>query len=71
MSAVATNLFLGGWHGPFLPPEYGDVKIPLDEAADLAHVETVDLDRATRRVVPRPHVVGKRGVEGSTQQVCM
>jgi NADH-quinone oxidoreductase subunit H len=23
MSAVATNLFLGGWHGPFLPPEYG------------------------------------------------
>jgi NADH-quinone oxidoreductase subunit H len=23
VSAVATNLFLGGWHGPFLPPEYG------------------------------------------------
>jgi NADH-quinone oxidoreductase subunit H len=23
MSAVATDLFLGGWHGPFLPPEYG------------------------------------------------
>ena len=23
VSAVATNLFLGGWHGPFLPVEYG------------------------------------------------
>ena len=23
VSAVAANLFLGGWHGPFLPPEYG------------------------------------------------
>jgi NADH-quinone oxidoreductase subunit H len=23
VSAVATNLYLGGWHGPFLPSEYG------------------------------------------------
>ena len=23
VSAVAVNLFLGGWHGPFIPPEYG------------------------------------------------
>jgi NADH-quinone oxidoreductase subunit H len=23
VSAVATNLFLGGWHGPFIPAEYG------------------------------------------------
>ncbi len=23
VSAVAVNLYLGGWHGPFLPPEYG------------------------------------------------
>jgi NADH-quinone oxidoreductase subunit H len=23
VSAVATNLYLGGWHGPFIPPEYG------------------------------------------------
>ena len=23
VSAVAVNLFLGGWHGPFLPPEFG------------------------------------------------
>jgi NADH-quinone oxidoreductase subunit H len=23
MSGVATTLYLGGWHGPFLPPEYG------------------------------------------------
>jgi NADH-quinone oxidoreductase subunit H len=22
-AAVATDLYLGGWHGPFLPPEYG------------------------------------------------
>jgi NADH-quinone oxidoreductase subunit H len=25
VSAVAVHLFLGGWHGPFLPPEYGAV----------------------------------------------
>ena len=23
VSAVATNLYLGGWHGPFIPAEYG------------------------------------------------
>ncbi|MBM3778476.1 MAG: NADH-quinone oxidoreductase subunit H, partial [Acidimicrobiia bacterium] len=23
VSAVATSLFLGGWHGPFIPPAYG------------------------------------------------
>ena len=23
VSAVATNLYLGGWHGPFIPPGYG------------------------------------------------
>jgi NADH-quinone oxidoreductase subunit H len=23
VAAVATNLYLGGWHGPFIPPEYG------------------------------------------------
>jgi NADH-quinone oxidoreductase subunit H len=23
VSAVATTVFLGGWHGPFLPPEFG------------------------------------------------
>ena len=23
VSAVAANLYLGGWHGPFIPPEYG------------------------------------------------
>lgn len=23
VSAVATNLFLGGWHGPLLPPQFG------------------------------------------------
>jgi NADH-quinone oxidoreductase subunit H len=23
MSAVAADMYLGGWHGPFLPPEYG------------------------------------------------
>jgi NADH-quinone oxidoreductase subunit H len=23
MAGVATTLYLGGWHGPFLPPEYG------------------------------------------------
>jgi NADH-quinone oxidoreductase subunit H len=23
VSAVATNMFLGGWHGPFIPEAYG------------------------------------------------
>jgi NADH-quinone oxidoreductase subunit H len=23
VSAVAVNLYLGGWHGPFIPPAYG------------------------------------------------
>lgn len=23
VSAVATNLYLGGWHGPFIPPQFG------------------------------------------------
>jgi NADH-quinone oxidoreductase subunit H len=23
VSAVATNLYLGGWHGPFIPAAYG------------------------------------------------
>jgi NADH-quinone oxidoreductase subunit H len=23
VSAVATNLYLGGWHGPFIPEQYG------------------------------------------------
>ena len=28
VSAVATNLFLGGWHGPFLPESYGLDLVP-------------------------------------------
>jgi NADH-quinone oxidoreductase subunit H len=35
VSAVATNLFLGGWHGPFLPPEYGWIWFLIKVAAIL------------------------------------
>jgi NADH-quinone oxidoreductase subunit H len=35
MSAVATDLYLGGWHGPFLPPEYGWIWFLLKVAAIL------------------------------------
>ncbi|MGE0814267.1 MAG: NADH-quinone oxidoreductase subunit NuoH [Vicinamibacterales bacterium] len=35
VSAVAVNLFLGGWHGPFLPPEYGWVWFLLKTAVLL------------------------------------
>ena len=35
VSAVATNLFLGGWHGPFLPAEYGWIWFLLKLAALL------------------------------------
>jgi NADH-quinone oxidoreductase subunit H len=35
VSAVAVNLFLGGWHGPFLPPEYGWIWFLVKTAALL------------------------------------
>ena len=35
VSAVAANLFLGGWHGPFLPPEYGWIWFLIKVAAIL------------------------------------
>ena len=28
---MATNLFLGGWHGPFLPPDAGRGALPPPE----------------------------------------
>jgi NADH-quinone oxidoreductase subunit H len=35
VSAVATNLFLGGWHGPFLPESFGWIWFLLKVAALL------------------------------------
>jgi NADH-quinone oxidoreductase subunit H len=35
VSAVAVNLFLGGWHGPLLPPEYGWIWFLLKTAVLL------------------------------------
>jgi NADH-quinone oxidoreductase subunit H len=35
VSAVATNLFLGGWNGPFLPPAYGWIWFLIKTAALL------------------------------------
>jgi NADH-quinone oxidoreductase subunit H len=35
VSAVATNLFLGGWNGPFLPPELGWIWFLIKVAALL------------------------------------
>ncbi len=35
MAAVATDLYLGGWHGPFLPAEYGWLWFLLKVAAIL------------------------------------
>jgi NADH-quinone oxidoreductase subunit H len=35
MSAVATDMYLGGWHGPFLPPEYGWIWFLLKVGAIL------------------------------------
>ncbi|MET0167483.1 MAG: complex I subunit 1 family protein, partial [Vicinamibacterales bacterium] len=35
MAAVATNLYLGGWHGPFLPVEYGWIWFLLKVGAIL------------------------------------
>jgi NADH-quinone oxidoreductase subunit H len=35
VSAVAADLFLGGWHGPFIPPEYGWMWFLIKVAAIL------------------------------------
>ena len=35
VSAVATNMFLGGWHGPFIPVEYGWIWFVIKLAALL------------------------------------
>ena len=35
VSAVAADLFLGGWHGPFIPPEYGWIWFLIKVAAIL------------------------------------
>jgi NADH-quinone oxidoreductase subunit H len=35
VSAVAVNLYLGGWHGPFIPPEYGWIWFVLKVAVLL------------------------------------
>jgi NADH-quinone oxidoreductase subunit H len=35
VSAVAVNLYLGGWHGPFIPPEYGWIWFIIKLAALL------------------------------------
>ena len=52
VSAVATNLFLGGWHGPFLPPEYGWIWF-LIKLAVLLFVLSLDaLDAAALPLRP-------------------
>ncbi len=44
VSAVATDLFLGGWHGPFLPESLGWILVPLEGcgAPVLLHLDAVD-----------------------------
>ena len=44
VSAVATDLFLGGWHGPFLPASLGWIwfLVKIVGAAVLLHLDAVD-----------------------------
>ena len=44
VSAVATDLFLGGWHGPFLPDWLGVDLVPAQglRAAVLLHLDALD-----------------------------
>ena len=44
VSAVATDLFLGGWHGPFLPEWLGWIwfLVKVVRAAVLLHLDAVD-----------------------------
>ena len=46
MSAVAADLYLGGWHGPFLPPEYGWIWFLLKVGALLFAYIWMRLDGA-------------------------
>ena len=51
VSAVATDLFLGGWHGPFLPESLGWIWFLLKVAALLGPVGA-NAPRKTAIVVP-------------------
>ena len=46
VSAVAANLFLGGWHGPFLPPEYGWIWFLIKLGVPAVRLPVAALDAA-------------------------
>ena len=52
VSAVATNLFLGGWHGPFIPPEYGWIWFLIKLAFLLFVLPVAALDAAALPLRP-------------------
>ena len=51
MAAVATNLYLGGWHGPFLPVERLDL-VPLEGWRDSLPLYLGSLDGASLPIRP-------------------
>ena len=46
VSAVAVNLYLGGWHGPFIPPEYKSY-VPSDTKKGMRLPTPRDVDYST------------------------
>ena len=67
VSAVATDLFLGGWHGPFLPESLGWIwfLVKIVGAAVLLHLDAVDAAAATLRPADAVRVEGPAAAGGA------
>ena len=52
VAAVATNLFLGGWHGPFIPEAYGWIWFLIKLAVLLLRLSVAALDAAALPLRP-------------------
>ena len=65
MSAVATDLYLGGWHGPFLPPEYGWIWFLAQGRRDSLHLHLGALDAAALSLRPADAVRLEVAVPGA------
>ncbi len=52
VSAVAVNLYLGGWHGPFIPPEYGWIWFVIKVARAAVHLPVAAVDAAALPLRP-------------------
>ena len=70
MSAVATDLYLGGWHGPFLPPELRLDLVPAEGRRDPLHLHLGALDGAALPLRPADGVRLEVAVPGVGASTC-